>query len=90
MTTRQYTEEEIKELFEMANEGMLPKDFSQWYLKNNDGQTIAHETAKQGYLPENFGRDDPTLWAMQNHKGETVLEVFMIVYRSLSKTIRKV
>jgi hypothetical protein len=50
--------------------GLLPADFNQWALTNNNGWTVAHEAAERGDLPSNFDQ-----WDLTNDKGVRVSDI---------------
>ena len=49
---------ELKKLFEQAQEGTLPPDFDQWGLSDEAGRTVAHVAASEGHLPPDFDQWD--------------------------------
>jgi hypothetical protein len=75
MTKKEYTKDEIKELFGQAKNGTLPKDFSRWELANVFDWTIAHTAAYEGHLPKDFGKENPELWRLANYHGVTVAHI---------------
>lgn len=50
-----------------AWEGLLPDDFNQWAIKNQDGYTVAHTAANNGHLPKGFDQ-----WELRDEGGKTV------------------
>ncbi len=55
------------ELFEMALNGTLPKDFNKWELSGKLGRTIAHAAALTNHLPKDFNQ-----WEIRDTNGTTV------------------
>jgi len=73
MSGKVYTKEEIEVFFKQAVEGTLPEDFSDWDQPlSDDERTVAHVAAMYGHLPEDFGKDDLSLWGLKTANGETV------------------
>ena len=59
---------DIENLFIMAQNGTLPKDFNQWNLAGGDvSDTVAHIAARYGHLSKDF-KD----WSLTNENGWTV------------------
>ena len=57
-----------EDLFKMAVNGTLSKDFNRWDICNEDGWTVAHEAALYGNLPESFDR-----WSLADKNGLVVV-----------------
>jgi hypothetical protein len=58
---------ELNALFYAAEQGKLPKGFSDWHLAYRNGWTIAHAAAVHGKLPKGFDR-----WDLKDGKGVAV------------------
>lgn len=65
--SKNYTKEDLEDLFSMAEDGDLPAGFDQWDLADDFGQTVAHVAAESGTLPKDFNK-----WDLANNEGWTV------------------
>ena len=66
-TNKRIESTNYEEAIKLLKQNKLPSSFSQWYLANKDGRTVAHEAARYGRLPDNFG-----YWTMHDKNGWSV------------------
>ncbi len=66
----------LADLFKMAGDNTLPRDFDQWSLADETGWTLAHTAAACSHLPEDFNQ-----WNLANKTGWSVAHVAVQFYK---------
>ena len=70
------SEKELNEIFERAADGTLDSDFTDWDLRNDKGDTVAHVYVQDFYLEEDeFPNFDS--WDLKNAQDLTVAHLYI-------------